>query len=117
VKRFNVCTNRQRPNFNRTALPGGEAHDLRVLPDGGVLVSSGDVIARLNSSGTLIRTYSVSNEWRPWTGLDLVGDGTFWAGNYESSNVYRFDLATGTILDSFNTGTPPHTVVGVRVKK
>jgi hypothetical protein len=117
VKRFNVCTNRQRSNFNRAPLPGGEAHDLRVLPDGGVLVSSGDVIARLNSSGNLIRTYSVSGEWSPWTGLDLAGDGTFWAGNYESSNVYRFDLATGAVLDSFNTATPPHTVVGIRVKK
>ena len=117
VKRFNVCTGLQRPNFNRAPLPGAEGHDLRVLPDGGVLVSSGQVIARLNASGTLIRTYSVPGEWRPWTGLDLAGDGTFWAGNYESSNVYRFDLATGSVLDSFNTGTPPHTVVGVRVKK
>ena len=117
VKRFNVCTGLQRPNFNRAPLPGAEGHDLRVLPDGGVLVSSGQVIARLNASGTLIRTYAAPGEWRPWTGLDLAGDGTFWAGNYESSNVYRFDLATGAVLDSFNTGTLPHTVVGIRVKK
>jgi hypothetical protein len=117
VKRFNVCTGLQRSNFNRAPLPGAEGHDLRVLPDGGVLVSSGGVIARLNSSGTLIRTYSIPGETRPWTGLDLVGDGTFWAGNYESSNVYRFDLGTGSVLDSFNTGTPPHTVVGIRVMK
>lgn len=45
------------------------------------------------------------------------GDGTFWAGNYESSNVYRFDLATGTVLSSFNTGTAAHTVVDVLVRK
>jgi outer membrane protein assembly factor BamB len=117
VKRFNVCTGKQRPNFNRAPLPGAEGHDLRVLSDGGVLVSSGEVIARLNASGSLIRTYSIPGESRPWTGLDLVGDGTFWAGNYESSNVYRFDLATGSVVDSFNTGTPPHTVVGIRVMK
>jgi hypothetical protein len=117
VKRFNVCTGVQRSNFNRAPLPGAEGHDLRVLPDGGVLVSSGEVIARLNASGTRIATYSIPGEWRPWTGLDLVGDGTFWAGNYESSNVYRFDLATGAVVDYFNTGTPRHTVVGIRVKK
>jgi hypothetical protein len=117
VKRFNVCTDLQRPNFNRAPLPGGVGHDLRVLPDGGVLVSSGEVIARLNASGTLIRTYSVPGEWSPWTGLDLIGDGTFWAGNYESSNVYRFNLANGSVVDSFNTGTAPHTVVGIRVRK
>ena len=50
-----------------------------------------------------------------WAGLDLVGDGTFWAANYFSSKVYRFDLATGQLIDSFNTGTPPNTTVGVRV--
>jgi outer membrane protein assembly factor BamB len=117
VKRFDACARVQRSNFNRSPLPGGEAHDLRVLPDGGVLVSSGDVIARLNASGTLVQTYRVSGEFRPWTGLDLVGDGTFWAGNYESSNVYRFDLVTGAVLSAFNTGTAPHTVVDVLVRK
>jgi hypothetical protein len=117
VKRYDGCARVQRSNFNKASLPGGEAHDLRVLPDGGVIVSSGDVIARLDASGTLVRTYQVSGQYRPWTGLDLVGDGTFWAGNYESSNVYRFDLATGVVVSAFNTGTPPHTVVDVLVRK
>ena len=117
VKRYDACARVQRSNFNKAPLPGGAAHDLRVLPDGGVLVSSGDVIARLDASGTLLRTYQVPGESQPWTGLDLAGDGTFWAGNYETSNVYRFDLATGTVLSAFNTGTPPHTVVDVVVRK
>ena len=117
VQRYDACARVQRSNFNKAPLPGGEAHDLRVLPDGGGLVSSGEVIARLDASGTLLRTYQVGGESAPWTGLDLVGDGSFWAGNYESSNVYRFDLATGTVLSAFNTGTPPHTVVDVLVKK
>ena len=67
--------------------------------------------------GTLIQTYDVPGEHDFWLGLDLVGDGTFWAANYETSNVYRFDLTSGTVLAGFNAGTPPHTVVGVRVKK
>jgi hypothetical protein len=117
VKRFNVCTGVQLSDFNVAPVPGGEAHDLRVLPDGGVLVSSGQVIARLNASGVLVQTYAVPGELSYWAGLDLVGDGTFWAGNYLSSNVYRFDLATGTVLSGFNAGTPTHTVVGVRVKR
>jgi hypothetical protein len=117
VKRYDGCARAQLSNFNKAPLPGGEAHDLRVLPDGGVLVSSGDVIARLDASGVLVQTYSVSGEYRPWTGLDLVGDGTFWAGNYESSNVYRFDLGSGAIVSAFNTGTSPHTVVDVAVRE
>jgi hypothetical protein len=116
VKQFNACTNLQLPDFNETPLPA-TAQDLRILPDGGVIVSSGDMIARLNSFGALVQTYGVPGEPSLWAGLDLVGDGTFWVGNYESSNVYRFDLATGSILSGFNTGTPPHTVVGISVKK
>jgi hypothetical protein len=117
VKRFDVCAGLQLPDFNIASLPGGVAQDLRVLPDGGVLVSSGDVIARLSASGVLVQTYQVPGEGALWAGLDLVGDGTFWAGEYRTSDVYKFDLATGQVLAGFNAGTPPNTVVGVRVKK
>jgi hypothetical protein len=117
VKRFDVCTGEQRPDLNAAPLPGGEAQDLRILPDGTVLVSSTAVIVRLDASGSIVQTYSVPGESRLWIGLDLVGDGTFWVANYESSNVYRFDLATGAVLSSFHAGTPTHTVVGLNVKK
>ena len=117
VKRFNTCTGVQLPNFNVAPLPGGEVQDLRILPDGGVLVSSGQVVARLDASGNLVQTYGVAGETSLWAGLDLVGDGTFWVGNYYTSNVYKFDLTTGAVRASFNTGTPPETVVGVRVLK
>ena len=117
VKRFDACRRSQLPDFNAEPLPGGVAQDLRVLPDGGVLVSSGDVIARLDSSGMLTQTYEVPGEYSPWAGLDLVGDGTFWAVNYESSNVYRFVLSSGAVINGFNTGTPPHTAIGLAIKK
>jgi outer membrane protein assembly factor BamB len=116
VKQFDVCVGVQRPDFNAAPLPGGVVQDLRVLPDGGVLVSSGGVIARLDASGRLVGSYSAPGTGF-WAGLDLVGDGTFWAGSYETSDVCRFDLATGAVLTRFNTGTPAHTVVGVRVKR
>jgi Bacterial Ig domain len=116
VKRYDGCADVQRPDFNVAPLPGGETQDLRVLPNGGLLVSSGDVIARLDASGALVQTYAVPGV-EFWAGLALVGDGTFWAGSYESSTVHRFDIATGNVLSSFHTGTPPHTVVGVDVKR
>jgi hypothetical protein len=117
VKQFDVCHNVQLPDFNAAPLPGGAGQDLRVLPDGGVLVSSGQVIARLNAAGALVATYEVFGEDALWAGLDLVGDGSFWAANYQTSNVYRFDLAGGGVIAGFNSGTPAETVVGVRVKK
>jgi hypothetical protein len=117
VKRFDTCTGAQLPDFNLEPLPGGVTHDLRVLDDGGVLVSSGAVIARLDPAGALVRTYAGPAESTLWAGIDLTASGTFWAVNYFSSNVYQFDLATGHIVDSFNTGTPPNTAVAVRVLK
>jgi len=114
VKRFDVCTTTQLPDFNLAPLPGGETHALHVLPDGGVLVSTGQVVSRLDAAGALVQTYSVSGESQYWTGVDLVGDGTFWAVNYYASNVYKFDLATGAVLASFNAG-PPVQTVDVRV--
>ena len=117
VKRYNVCANTQLANFNLSPLPGGVAQDLRVLPDGGVIVSSGEVIVRLNASGAPVQSYGIPGEPSLWAGVELVGDGTFWAANYQSSNVYRFDLATGAVRASFNAGTPPSQVVGIRVRK
>jgi Bacterial Ig domain len=117
VKRFDACAGVQLADFNVAGLPGDAAQDLRILPDGGVLVSSGDVIARLDAAGVVVHTYRAPEEFSRWSGIDLAADGTFWAANYESSNLYRFDLATGAVLSGFNTGTPPHTVVGVRVRK
>lgn len=116
VKRFNVCTNEQLPDFNTAPLPDGETLALRILPDGGVLVANLSVIARLDATGALTQTYDVSGEPDLWFGLDLVGDGTFWASNHGSSNVYQFDLAAGAVLSSFNTGTDFFTVRGVTVK-
>jgi hypothetical protein len=115
VKRFDMCTDTQLPDFNVEPLPGGITHDLRVLPDGGVLVSSGEVIARLDQFGALANTYQVPGEDTLWTGLDLAAGGTFWAANYFSSTVHKFNLEDGSHLTSFNTGTPPNTAVAVRV--
>lgn len=117
VKRFDVCSNAQLPVFNSGPLPGGFTHEVRVLPDGGVLVANANVITRLDQFGAVTRTYEVQGEAALWAGLDLVGDGTFWAGNYFSSSVHKFNLDDGRLLASFNTGTPANTVVGVRVKK
>ena len=115
VKRYDVCANAQMSDFNAAPLPGGAAQDLRVLSDGGVIVSSGEVVVRLNAQGQIAQTYAIPGEPSLWSGLELVGDGTFWAGNYVSSNVYRFDLASGAVRAMFNAGTPAHTVVGIRI--
>lgn len=116
VFRYDVCTNTQLPMFNTAPLPGEAAYHLRVLPDGGVLVADSHVIVRLDASGNQVKLYFAPGESNYWGGVDLVGDGTFWASNAFNGNIYRFDLETGAILFSFNTGTGDGTAAGVGVK-
>jgi hypothetical protein len=117
VKRYDVCSRRQLPDFNVAPVPGGYTGSLRILPDGGLLVATADDVTRLDSAGRAVRRYDLADEPDLWIGLDLAGDGTFWAANYGSSDVCRFDLATGTLLGRFNAGTPTTTVKDVLVKR
>jgi hypothetical protein len=116
VKRFDGCAGVQLADFNAEPLPGVETHDVRALPDGGAIVSNVGQIVRLDANGLITRTYTAP-EASYWSGLDLAGDGTFWAANYESSNVHRFDLDTGAILTTINAVTPMHQIVGIRVMR
>ena len=116
VLRFNVCTNTQLPNFNTQPLPGEAAYHVRVLPDGGVLVADSLWIVRLDASGNQVQTYFLPGENQYWGGLDLVGDGTFWASNAYNADICRFDLASGALVSRFNSGTGLYTAAGVGVK-
>jgi outer membrane protein assembly factor BamB len=115
VFRFNVCTNTQLPFFNTQLLPGEAAYHIRVLPDGGVLVADSLLIVRLDASGNQIQTYFAPGEPNYWGGLDLVGDGTFWASNAATDNIYKFDLQSGAILARFSAGSGM-TAAGVGVR-
>lgn len=114
VFRFDLTTDSFLTDF--AALPGpGEGFALRILSDGGVLVADGDEIKRLNSSGTVIQTYDTSGN-DSWFALNLDPDGTtFWSGDFSSADVVRFDIATGAVVDSFNTGTGSSTLFGLSV--
>ncbi|HKW68914.1 MAG TPA: hypothetical protein VJP04_16585, partial [Terriglobales bacterium] len=110
VLRFDACNKNQLPPFS-SSLKEGLA--LRALPDGGVLVANLDNIVRLDSAGRTISTYVASGE-KCWASLALDSDGSsFWAADYCTSDVIRFDLTSGNQLFKFNTGTPTNTVFGL----
>jgi hypothetical protein len=74
-----------------TVLPDGTTAPL----GGDLLVAAGSTIQLFNSSGTSIKTYTVSGETN-FQVLTLDPDGaTFLAGNPTTHNVYRFNLVTG----------------------
>ena len=77
---------------------------------------------RLDASGNQIQTYIAPGETNFWGGVDLVVvngtfDGTFWATNAWTDNVFRFDLQSGAVLARFNTGTGGFTAAGVGVRR
>jgi hypothetical protein len=112
ILRYDVCQQKQLAPF-ATGL--NKTLQLKILPDGGVLVADLTDIVRLNSSGQRVTTYTVPNQ-NCLYGIALDQDGTtFWADDYCSSNIDHIDINSGKVLSTFNTGTPSGTVFGLAI--
>jgi hypothetical protein len=109
VGRLDLATDTLLSNFVTGLPPGATA--VSVLPDGGILVAGAPGILRLDSSGTIIQSYNAPGEGF-WKSVVLDPSGTsFWAAGQYTAMVYKFDLATGNILQSF-TPPSPYPVLG-----
>jgi hypothetical protein len=98
--RFNVCTNTQEPwPTSFTAID-----DLRVLPDGHVLITDDPAGVLLDASGQVVHTYKayldsgVGNSLR-YMSLDPDGTSFWMSGN----GVVRYDINTGKLLSTWGT--------------
>ena len=77
---------------------------LRILADGGVLVADTNNVLRFDSSGNIIKTYTIPGASTLFA-LNLDPDGTTaWTGDLSTNMVTRFDIATGTIVKQFSAG-------------
>lgn len=96
IRRLNACTGTFLPDFATLA-----AVDVRILPDGGVLVARGDhLVRRLNAAGTIVRSYSVPGAHEA-AGLARNGQAAWVADAICSTGMARarlFDLVTGEVL-------------------
>ncbi|MDQ2940845.1 MAG: DUF11 domain-containing protein [Chloroflexota bacterium] len=108
IRRFNVQTDTQLATF--ATLPGSDnAYALRLLPPGdgtgGLLVADRTEIKRLDGSGAVVLTYDAAGQ-NGWFSLNLDPNGTsFWAGDFNTNNFYRFNIASGAIeIGPINTG-------------
>jgi hypothetical protein len=107
IKRFNVCTNTQLSDFATLLIdPRDAAAALRIRPNKEVLVATDQKVFRLDPSGGVIQTYpKPAGELGDLFALNLDPDGTsFWTAAVGIGNVYRIDIATGTLLKKFNAG-------------
>lgn len=120
VKRYDVCARKQLDDFNAVPLPvdalrGSGANELKIVADRSVLVANFTEIVRLDADGAQVMVYDVVGP-DGWRGLDLDRGGTsFWAVNFSTSSVVRFDLESGEVLAELNTETGPNTVKSVVV--
>ena len=104
VKRYDLSTKTQLSDFNKATLPGSRAFALRLLPNGSVIVADQEVIVRLDASGNVAQTYDAPGEDN-WFAVNLDPDGqTFWSGNISTGKVYRFNIATGAVVTTFDSG-------------
>lgn len=112
ILRVSISTGASLSSF--TTGTAVHAFALRLLADGGVLLADQVNVKRYNSAGAVIQTYSVAGEGS-WFSLNLDPNGTsFWAGNFNTANYYRFNIATGAVeLGPFNTGTGSSTLFGI----
>ncbi len=116
IETHDVCTNSAGPTF---ASGTTQAFALRIIPSGPfaghVLVADLSNIKRFNAAGVLQTTYDATGQ-DAWFALNLDPDGTtFWSADYGTADVYRFNISTGAVVTSWNTGTGGNTVFGLAV--
>ena len=112
VRAFDVSTNTQLADFS-TALTRSFA--LRILGDGGVLVANTSDVKRLDSSGNITQTYNTPGSNFLFA-LNLDPDGTsFWTADISRGDIFRFDIASGALLNTFNGGILGRSLAGLAV--
>jgi hypothetical protein len=112
VKRFDVCTNTQLTDFNTAPLPGSNAYAHRILPSGGLLVADTSVVVRLDASGNQIQTYTLPGSSVLFA-INLDPDGTsFWTADLLSGEVFKVDIASGTVLTQWSGVAAGFTAAG-----
>ncbi|CAG1066077.1 hypothetical protein BAC1_01675 [uncultured bacterium] len=87
----------------------------QILSDGGIIAAHKGTVKRLDSLGKLLASYDVPGVDK-WFSLDINTDEeSFWAGSYQNDTLYRFDIATGSVLQTIDTGFGGEHLYGVAV--
>lgn len=87
----------------------------QLLSDGGVIAAHKGTVKKLDSLGRLVASFDVAGVDK-WFALDLAPDeNSFWAGSYQNDTLYRFDIETGQVLQSIDTGLGGEHLFGVAV--
>jgi hypothetical protein len=88
---------------------------LRLLGNGDLLVANEQDIKLLDRSGNVIKTYDDGGN-ENWFALNLDPDGTsFWSGDSGTGVLDKFDISSGDVLETIDTGVGRDSLFGVTV--
>jgi len=112
LKAFDVCTNEQLPDF-ATELPG-PCFEHRILADGSELVACSSKVELLGSNGQFMKAYEPGGT--ELFALNLDPDRTsFWTADLSSGQIWRIDIASGTVLTTFSSGSTSGATPGLAI--
>jgi Bacterial Ig-like domain (group 1) len=98
---YNVCTQTQNPDF-ATGLPE-PCFELRVRPNGDVMVACASEVIRFNSAGKQKQTYTIPDAGELFS-MNLDPDNSsFWTGDDTTGEVYHVSIASGSVLSAFSS--------------
>ncbi len=112
----------QLADFSSVATEGKLTHifAMRTIPSGAfagdVLLADSIDAVLLDSSGNIIKTYTLPGNGGGDFALNLDPNGTdFWTGDDASANVWEVNIATGVIDEQWNTGVGASKLYGLAV--
>lgn len=117
VRRYDLCTRTSLPALI-TTLTAPYCYALRLRPNRELMVACQDAVHRVSAQGINLQTYTRQSIGETNAiglfAMNLDPDGTsFWTAGGVSGNVYRVDIASGSVLTTFNSG--PGGVSGLSV--
>lgn len=125
IKRASAVDGSQLADFAivpTAAGPRPGTRGLRLLPpgdgSGGMLVTNGSNVVRLDAAGAVIQTYTPTPTARAQDldKVEITNDATkFWVSDQYSTSLFLFDLATGVQLAEVRTGLPPGQLSGFAI--